>query len=92
MKSVERNPRNRLTSASCSSAIHGEPRKEKKRNGSASESEGRWRARKEGRGRLGDVAGRKNGIALHDGNAERWELQETSASIPHPVRHREKGG
>ena len=45
------------------------------------------------RGRLGDVAGRKNGIALHDGNAQRWELRETSASsIPHPVRHREKGG
>ena len=24
------------------------------------------------RGRLGDVAGRENGMTLHDGNAQRW--------------------
>ena len=52
-----------------SNAVHGELRKEKKRRGSANESEGRWRAREGVVDDLATLDGRENGIALHDGKA-----------------------
>ena len=69
-----------------SSAIHGEPRKEKKRNGSASESEGRWRAREEGRERLDDLRRPSNVATLLDGHAR---LRENSSR--HTVRCAQQG-
>jgi len=72
-----------------SSAVHGGPRKEKKRNGSASESEGRWRARE-------DVV---DDLTTFDGRATRRRSStathgfgRTPPAIPCAVRNREKRG
>ena len=93
MKSMERNSRNRPTSASCSSAVHGEPRKEKKRNESASESEGRWRAREDVVDDLTTSPHRENGEAPPTDSAWRWRsFGRAPPSIPCPVLHRERHG
>ena len=79
-----------------SSAVHGELRKEKKRRGSANESEGRWRAREGVVDDLATLDGRENGIALHDGKAQRWGLRESSerhyCELCGTGRNREKRG